>query len=77
MRTILQVIAVAVVGLGLSFTIVGCGRSTPAGTDNMQGGKMSTDKMSTDKMSGDKMSGDKMSGGKMGTDKMQGDNKEK
>jgi hypothetical protein len=51
-----QVLAVAVVGLGLTLGLVGCG-STPS-TGKM-GDKMGTDKMGGDKMSGDKKSGDK------------------
>ena len=60
MRKIWQAIPVAVVGLGLSLAVVGCGSETNAPKDKMGGGKMSGDKMGGDKMSGDKMGGDKM-----------------
>ena len=53
-----QVIALAVVGLGLGLAVVGCGSPTTTGKDKMQG----------DKMQGDKMQGDKMQGGKMQSD---------
>jgi pentapeptide MXKDX repeat protein len=81
MRKIWQVLVVAVVGLGLSLAVVGCGSSTP-GNDKMQGDKMGGDKMGGgkmggDKMGGDKMAGDKMAGDKMGGDKMAGDTKDK
>jgi hypothetical protein len=73
MRKTWQVIAVTVVGLGLSLALVGCGSQATTGKDNM----MSADKMSGEaKMSpgklGDKMSGEnKMSGNStMATDKM-------
>ena len=66
MRKIWQVIAVTVVGLGLGLASVGCGSSTPAGTDKMGGDKMH-DKMSNAKMGSDKMH-DKM-GDKMGDKK--------
>jgi hypothetical protein len=62
MRTLWQVIAAVVVGVGLSVAIAGCGSPTAPSIEN----KMSGDKMSGDKM-GDKMH-DKM-GDKMG-DKM-------
>jgi hypothetical protein len=77
MCKIWQVIAVAVVGLGLSFVVVGCGSSTNSAKDKMSDGKMTDDKMmagdkmGSGKMTDDKMvAGDKMGGGKMTDDKM-------
>jgi pentapeptide MXKDX repeat protein len=67
MNKICQVFAAAVVGLGLTVAIAGCGESTTASKDKMSGDKMSGDKMG--KMGGDKMS-DKMAGDKMKDDKM-------
>ena len=50
MRKIWQVIAVAVVGLGLGLAVVGCGSPMSTGKDKMGGGKMSGEK----NMEGDK-----------------------
>ena len=55
MRKIWQVFAVAVVGLGLGFAVVGCGSATTTGKDKMGGDKMGGDKMDKDKMDKDKM----------------------
>ena len=59
MRKIWQVIAVAVVGLGLGLAVVGCGSPMSTGKDKMGGDKMGGGKMSGDKMGGGKMSGEK------------------
>ena len=50
MRKIWQVFAVAVVGLGLGFAVVGCGSATTTGKDKMGGDKMGGDKMDKEKM---------------------------
>lgn len=60
MRKVWQVLAVAVVGLGLSLATVGCGSSTAPTNDKMGG-----DKMKDNKMGGDKMRNDKMKDGAM------------
>ncbi len=64
MGKIWQLMVAAVLGLGLSMAIVGCGSSTAPTKDKMGGDKMmSGDKMKDDKMGGDKMKGDKMKDG--------------
>jgi pentapeptide MXKDX repeat protein len=65
MRTVWQVMAAVVVGVGLSVAIAGCSSSTAPTKDKMTGDKMGGDKMSGDKMHGDKMGGDKMKDDKM------------
>jgi hypothetical protein len=58
MRKFWNVIAVAVVCLGLGLAVVGCGSSTPAAKDKMGSEKMDGGKMG-DKMGGDKMNSEK------------------
>ena len=60
MRKVWQLIAVAVVSLGLGLAVGGCGSSTKdeKGAGKMDGGKMNSGKMNGDKMDGGKM--DKM-----------------
>ena len=57
MRKVWQLLAVAIVSLGLGLTVAGCSSSTPTGKDKMGAEK---DKMGADKMGGDKMDKDKM-----------------
>jgi pentapeptide MXKDX repeat protein len=74
MGKVWQVIAVSVVGLALSFAIVGCGSSTAPTKDKMGGDKtMGGERMKDNKMAGDKMGADKMKDDKMGGDKMKDD----
>ena len=70
MKKLLQVAAIAVVGLGLTLAAVGCGSSPSSRKDKMGGDKMGADKMGGDKMGGDKMKDDKMKDDKMKDDKM-------
>jgi hypothetical protein len=62
MRKIGQLIAVAVVGLGLGFAAGGCGSSKTTGKDKMEGGKMQDGKMEGGKMEGGKMQDGKTQG---------------
>jgi pentapeptide MXKDX repeat protein len=72
MRKVLQVIVLAVGGLGLGLATVGCNSSTTNGNDKMHGDKMGSAKMGDDKMAEDKMGGEKMNSGTMSGDKMGG-----
>jgi pentapeptide MXKDX repeat protein len=65
MAKIWKMIVAAVLGLGLSLAVVGCGSSTAPTKDKMGGDKMKEDKMGHDKMGADKMKEDKMGGDKM------------
>ena len=69
MRTLWQVVALVVVGLGLSLAIVGCSKSATSGPDKMEHGKMNSSKTQDGKMDS-KMEGGK-EGGKMDS-KMEG-----
>jgi hypothetical protein len=74
MRKVWQLIAVAVVSLGLGLAIGGCTSSTK---DEGGAGKMDGGKMDGGKMDGGKMGESKMDGGKMGESKMDGGKKDK
>jgi pentapeptide MXKDX repeat protein len=65
MRPVWQVLAVAVLSLGLGVAVTGCTSSTTPAKDKMGSDKMGGSKMTDDKMGGDKMDGDKMKGDKM------------